>query len=114
MKIEVSKLLDYPPRIKINADDTRSQFSFDYPEVQINGLDIKCSLQIFSKLFDIHVKETCGLSELHIMYTAQPLRPTLQQPSPMEVQGAMVVIDGGELKVAVSSTLSKSTLDSNH
>ena len=49
-----------------------------------------------------------------VMYTAQPLHPTLQQPSPMKVQGATVVTNGGELKVAVLNTLGKSTLDSNH
>ena len=47
----------------------------------------------------------------HNYYTAaHPLHTTtLQQPMSM---GATVTTDGGELKVTVSSTLSKSALDS--
>ena len=93
--MKVSQLLDYPPSIQMFVQNAPSEFNFDLPEVQIIGLDIECSLQVLSKEIILYLVD----HEYSLLcITAQP---------PMEVKGATV---GGELKVAVSSTLSKSTL----
>ena len=105
--MEASQILDrdYPPSIQIFVQNAPSESSFDLPEVQVIGLDIECSLPVLSKEISMSQDKYSPCT------TAQPLHtPTLQQPMSMEVKGATVTTDGGELKVAVSSTLSKSIL----
>ena len=107
--MKVSQLLDYPPRIQIFIQNAPSEFSFDLPEVQIIGLDIECSLPVLSKGISSHKDEYSPCTTAHPLHTT-----TLLQPMSMEVKGPAVTTDGGELKVAVSSTLSKLTLAQNN
>ncbi len=49
LEIEVSQLIDYPPRLSIFLQHAQSSSAYSIPELQVMGLDIECSLPITSE-----------------------------------------------------------------
>ena len=48
LDVNISELVDYPPRLLIYITQTEDCSSFSPPEVQVLGLDRECSLKLMT------------------------------------------------------------------